>query len=176
MLPGSPTDLHYTALRFLNSGTRLDDALLLAPKSMAPEVRMRLADKSGALEQRYLKKSVSSGQQILPSDVLPWPRLGQDIVVAIELPGPPDLMTMNAGTTVEVLVDDANKLAGVHVLAVVRTGQSGWLALLAKCDEKLESLVSAKDRPVLRIMALPQAEPWEGCPVPETPSSKAMRD
>jgi hypothetical protein len=102
MLPRANATLHYTALRCLGAGTRIENALLLPATPVALEDRLRLLQERDRLIHRYLKRTVAEGGSILPADVLDWPALGSQEIVPLDLEAEPDWLIMNAGTTVDI--------------------------------------------------------------------------
>lgn len=89
-IPPPDATLHYTALRGMGTGTRVAEALMLAPHPPHPltlEDRWRLADEHDRLLKRYLKESVTKDGALLPENVLTWPPLGGGDVVPVALEG-----------------------------------------------------------------------------------------
>ena len=164
IVPSSQKNVHYRALRFLGRNTRLAPSLLLAPRELSMENRLRLARERPKLEGRYLSKDLKVDDEITPEDVVPWPLIKPEDVAPIELPAEPDWMLLNQGTRVEVWLGENPEPEHAQVLAIVPSGTQ-WIALLQKKDLKQKNLGPPSAAKAVRIEVL------AGPPVIQPPSA-----
>jgi len=156
LLPWPEGGAHYRALRWMEAGTRLSDDLLVAPAVVTFEDRLRVPRERARLVNYYLRQPVAAGDLLLPDHVLAWPLLPAEEVIPFELESEPTWSVLNAGSMVQIWVDDVLKVPIARVLAIVPAGKSGWQALLAGNDVKPDSLGTPKTKPQLRVIDLPR--------------------
>jgi hypothetical protein len=156
LLPWPEGGAPYRALRWMDAGARLSEELLAAPAVVTFEDRLRVRGERARLVNHYLTQPVAAGDPVLPHHVLAWPLLRTDEVVPFELEAEPNWSVLNAGSTVQIWVDDALKVPAARVLAIVPAGGTGWQALRAGSDVKPDSLGTPKTKPQLRVINLPR--------------------
>lgn len=159
LFPWPSGGAHHVALRWLASGTRLTDDLLTVPHARTLEDQLRLSREHARLLHHYLAQSVSEGEVVLPENVLVWPQIDAAQVVPVELEAEPIWTVMNAGSSVEIWVNDVLKTPAARVLAIVPGSKGSWVVFLARADVQPDSLGTPKVKPVLRVTALPQPHP-----------------
>jgi hypothetical protein len=154
LMPDTDRELHATAMRYLGPNTRIADVLLGPPSGLHLEESMRLDRERQTLIGQYVKQAIDAGATVAPPNVRPWPDLSGQDAVPVEFEAEPEWMLLNQGAAVEVWVADKQVAAHAEVLAIVPSGKR-WLALLRKSDLPSPTVGTPKDKPVLRIAALP---------------------
>jgi hypothetical protein len=154
-IPHSASEVRFTAARYLDKNTRLDDRLLTPPPIRTLDERLRLARERDRLLGKYVKNPIPSGQPVKSEDMLAAPDLSTIDIVVVDLSGEPDLALLNQGARVEILKSDSSPAQHASVLAVVKSG-SKWLAMLRKGDLAAGPLGAVKE---VRLEALPAHSP-----------------
>jgi hypothetical protein len=154
-IPRSASDVRFTAARYLDKNTRLDDRLLIPPPIGTLDERLRLARQRDRLLGRYVKDPIPSGRPIKSKDLLAEPDLSAIDAAVVDLAGEPDLALLNQGAKVAIVPADNSPTQHASVVAVVKSGDK-WLALVRKSDLTAASLGMVKE---VRLEALPAHSP-----------------
>lgn len=161
LLPWRGEGSYVQAVRYLGANTRLTPDLWHEPRDRLEVRRIELARLEEALAGAYLRKPVGAEARLTRADVIPWPELGDQEIVAVPLEDAPDFRLLNEGTTVDVWF--GQKLATAQhsvVLAIVPAGTkkgTKWAALMPRKDFSADSLGSlgSSEKTTVRVVKLP---------------------
>lgn len=146
------------AVRYLGANTRLTPDLWYEPGGRLEVRRIELARLEEALAGAYLRKPVEADARLTRADVMPWPELGDQEIVALLLEDAPDFRLLNQGATVDVWF--GQKLATAQhsvVQAIVPAGTkegTKWIALMPRKDFSADSLFSS-EKTTVRVVKPP---------------------
>src|SRR5262249_30312122 len=90
------------AVRYLGANTRLTPDLWHARGGRLEVRGVETARLEEALAGASLRKPVEAGAPLTRADVMPWPDLGDEEIVALLLDDAPDFRLLNQGATVDV--------------------------------------------------------------------------
>jgi hypothetical protein len=158
------------AVRYLGANTRLSPDLWREPRDRLEVRRVEIARLGEALAGTYLRKPVEADAPLSRADVMPWPELGNQEIVTVQLDEAPDLRLFNQGATVDVWY--GQNLATVQhteVQAIVPASpqrsaappaDTKWIVLVPRKDFSAASLanlgsVESKDKLTVRLVTPP---------------------
>jgi hypothetical protein len=158
------------AVRYLGANTRLTPDLWREPRDRLEVRRVEIARLGEALAGTYLRKPVEADAPLTRADVVPWPELGNQEIVTVQLDEAPDLRLFNQGATVDVWYGQ-NLATAQHteVQAIVPAppqrsaappADTKWLVLVPRKDFSAASLaglgsVESKDKLTVRLVRPP---------------------
>jgi hypothetical protein len=118
---------------------------------------------------RYLRRTVEADARLTRVDVIPWPDLQNEEIVAVTIDDEPNWLMLNKGSIVDVWMGQ-NRATPQYAMAqaIVPSGTK-WAVVLRREDFATDSL-SSTENPILRLVRLPHKPP--PAPKPPPPPSK----
>jgi hypothetical protein len=150
LIPGRDSGKHLTALRYLDTNTRLSESLLLKPTNLSIEESIWLDREAKELKGKYIKTPVEGTKEILVDNVAEWPSVKSADAFPAELTTEPDWVFLNSGSLLQVWTPNKSTPDRAHVLAIVPSG-SKWIVLLRRQELSPQALTASKDAPVVRL-------------------------
>jgi hypothetical protein len=154
LLPWRGEGSYLQAERYLGANTRLASALWHQPHDRLEVRQVELARLEEALAGRYLRKPVDADARLTRADVMPWPDLGDQEIVAVLLEDEPDWRMLNQGASVDVWYGQKLATAQHTVVQAIIPDGTKWRVLVPRRDFSADGLASA-DKPSVRLVKLP---------------------
>jgi hypothetical protein len=166
-LPWHGDEGYVQAVRHLGANTRLARTLWTEPRDQIG--RLEIARLEDDLLGRYLRRTVEADGRLTRVDVMPWPDLPDEEIVAVTIDDEPDWLMLNQGSIVDVWIGQKRATPQYAMVQAIVASGTKWAVLLRRNDFAADSLSSA-EKPILRLVRLPHKPP--PAPKPPPPPSK----